>query len=31
MVTGRLKQRTYEDREGVKRTVFEVEDVEHRR
>jgi single-strand DNA-binding protein len=27
VVTGRLKQRTYEDREGVKRTVFEVEDV----
>ncbi|MGV2914655.1 single-stranded DNA-binding protein [Streptomyces alfalfae] len=27
MVQGRLKQRSYEDREGVKRTVFEV-DVE---
>lgn len=27
VVTGRLKQRSYEDREGVKRTVFEV-DVE---
>ncbi|MFI7143721.1 single-stranded DNA-binding protein [Nonomuraea sp. NPDC050022] len=25
VVTGRLKQRTYEDREGGKRTVFEVE------
>ncbi|MFC5820976.1 single-stranded DNA-binding protein [Nonomuraea harbinensis] len=25
VVTGRLKQRTYEDREGIKRTVFEVE------
>ncbi|WP_420834239.1 single-stranded DNA-binding protein [Streptomyces yunnanensis] len=27
IVTGRLKQRTYDDREGVKRTVFEL-DVE---
>ncbi|WP_371099837.1 single-stranded DNA-binding protein [Streptomyces sp. PU_AKi4] len=25
MVQGRLKQRSYEDREGVKRTVFEVD------
>ncbi|MFH9426020.1 single-stranded DNA-binding protein [Streptomyces sp. NPDC017529] len=25
MVQGRLKQRSYEDREGVKRTVFELE------
>ncbi|CAL9530145.1 single-stranded DNA-binding protein [Streptomyces sp. enrichment culture] len=25
IVVGRLKQRSYEDREGVKRTVFEVE------
>ena len=27
IIQGRLKQRSYEDREGVKRTVFEV-DVE---
>ena len=25
IVTGRLKQRTYDDREGVKRTVFELD------